>query len=361
MAAMAHPQTLDGTPRNDARDLARIRSWLLVVAALVFLMVSIGGATRLTGSGLSITEWQPIVGTLPPLSQADWAEAFAKYRQIPQYEHANRGMSLEAFKAIYWWEWTHRFLGRLVGAVFLLPFLYFLATARISRGLMARLAGIFVLGALQGAVGWYMVRSGLADRIDVSQYRLALHLGLAILILGALIWVALSLDPRRDNPAVGWQPQAIAAGVIVLLLFVQILLGALVAGLKAGAGYNTWPLMDGRLVPSGLGAMAPWYLNLFENAMTVQFNHRVVAYALVAVVLWHAWSVMRAADGAGGRGSALILAVAAVAQAALGIWTLLAQVPLALGLAHQAGAAALFGIAVWHLHKLRHAEAQTTP
>ena len=265
MVAMAHSHTLDETRPVDARDLARIRAWLLVVAALVFVMVSIGGATRLTGSGLSITEWQPIVGTLPPLSQADWLEAFAKYRQIPQYEHVNRGMSLEAFKVIFWWEWTHRFLGRLIGAAFLLPFLYFLAAGRISRALAARLAGIFALGALQGAVGWYMVRSGLADRIDVSQYRLALHLGLAILIFGALIWVALSLDRRRDSAA--WSPQAIAAGLIVLLVFVQIELGALVAGLKAGAGYNTWPLMDGRLVPSGLGAMQPWYLNLFENAL----------------------------------------------------------------------------------------------
>jgi cytochrome c oxidase assembly protein subunit 15 len=361
MIAMAHSQTLAETRPDEARDFARIRVWLLVVAALVFLMVSIGGATRLTGSGLSITEWQPIVGTLPPLSQADWAEAFAKYRQIPQYEHVNRGMSLEAFKAIYWWEWTHRFLGRLVGAVFLLPFLYFLATARISRGLRPKLAGIFALGALQGAVGWYMVRSGLADRIDVSQYRLALHLGLAILILGALIWVALSLDPRREGPALGWQRQAITAGLIVLLLFVQILLGALVAGLKAGTAYNTWPLMDGRLVPGGLGAMQPWYLNLFENAMTVQFNHRVVAYALILAVLWHAWSIMRGTDGARSKASAAVLAVAVLAQAAVGIWTLLAQVPLALGLAHQAGAAALFGIAVWHLHSLRHPGGRTAP
>ena len=358
---MAHSRTLAETRPDEARDLMRIRAWLLAVAALVFLMVSIGGATRLTGSGLSITEWQPIVGTLPPLSQADWAEAFAKYRQIPQYEHVNRGMSLESFKAIYWWEWTHRFLGRLVGAVFLLPFLYFLATARISRGLVAKLAGIFALGALQGAVGWYMVRSGLADRIDVSQYRLAVHLGLAILIFGALIWVALSLDRRRDGPALGWQPQAIAASLIVLLLFVQILLGALVAGLKAGTAYNTWPLMDGSLVPGGLGAMEPWYLDLFENALTVQFNHRVAAYALVAAVLWHAWSAMRGTDGARSKGSALMLAAAVVAQGALGVWTLLAQVPLALGLAHQAGAAALFGIAVWHLHRLRHPAGQTAP
>jgi cytochrome c oxidase assembly protein subunit 15 len=358
---MAHSHTLDETRPDDARDLARIRAWLLVVAALVFLMVSIGGATRLTGSGLSITEWQPIVGTLPPLSQADWLEAFARYRQIPQYEHVNRGMSLEAFKVIFWWEWTHRFLGRLIGAVFLLPFLYFLAAGRISRALAARLAGIFALGALQGAVGWYMVRSGLADRIDVSQYRLALHLGLAILILGALIWVVLSLDRRQDLTRATQSRQPIAAGLIVLLVFVQIVLGALVAGLKAGAGYNTWPLMDGRLVPSGLGAMQPWYLNLFENALTVQFNHRVVAYALVLAVLWHAWSVTRVTEGTPIRRSAVVLAVAILAQAALGIWTLLAQVPLALGLAHQAGAAAVFGVAVWHLHVARHTEPRTAP
>jgi heme a synthase len=358
MAAMAHSHTLDETRPDDARDLARMRAWLLVVASLVFLMVSIGGATRLTGSGLSITEWQPIVGTLPPLSQTDWLEAFAKYRQLPQYEHVNRGMSLEAFKVIFWWEWTHRFLGRLIGAAFLLPFLYFLAAGRIPRALTAKLAGIFALGALQGAVGWYMVRSGLADRIDVSQYRLALHLGLAMLILGALIWAALSLDRRQDR---GRTAQAIAPGLIVLLVFVQIALGALVAGLKAGVAYNTWPLMDGQVVPSGLGAMQPWYLNLFENAMAVQFNHRVVAYALVLAVLWQAWSVTRRTYGTRVRGSAVVLAVAVLTQTALGVWTLLAQVPLVLGLAHQAGAAAVFGVAVWHLHVMRHAEPRTAP
>ena len=177
---MAHSQTLDETRPYDPHRIAPIRAWLYAVAALVFLMVSVGGATRLTGSGLSITEWQPIVGVLPPLSEADWLEAFARYRQIPQYEHVNRGMGLEDFKVIFWWEWAHRFLGRLVGAAFLLPFLFFLAAGRMPRGLAARLAGIFALGALQGAVGWYMVRSGLATRIDVSQYRLALHLGLEI-------------------------------------------------------------------------------------------------------------------------------------------------------------------------------------
>jgi cytochrome c oxidase assembly protein subunit 15 len=347
---MAQLETLVETGPCADRNIARVRIWLYAVAALVFLMVSIGGATRLTGSGLSITEWQPIMGAVPPLTEADWQQAFRKYREIPQYQHVNRGMSLEAFKFIYWWEWTHRFLGRLIGAVFLVPFLYFLATGQIPRAMTGRLAGIFALGALQGALGWYMVSSGLATRIDVSQYRLALHLGLAILIFGALLWVALSLGPTKGRHAAGWSPQARTAGAILALMFLQTLLGGLVAGLKAGFGYNTWPLMDGQLIPDGLGVMQPWYLNLFENAMTVQFNHRMVAYVLTAAVVWHAW---RLREEVAGAMSAKVLAGAVVAQAALGIWTLLAQVPLALGLAHQAGAAAVFGVAVWHLHVLR--------
>lgn len=348
---MAQLETLAEAGPDADRNIVRVRAWLYVVAALVFLMVSIGGATRLTGSGLSITEWQPIMGAVPPLTEADWQQAFAKYREIPQYQHVNRGMSLEAFKFIFWWEWTHRFLGRLIGVVFLVPCLFFLATGQIPRALTGRLAGIFALGALQGAVGWYMVSSGLATRIDVSQYRLALHLGLAILIFGALLWVARSLGERPAWPPARWSPQARAAAAILALLFLQILLGGLVAGLKAGAGYNTWPLMDGHLIPDGLGVMQPWYLNLFENAMTVQFNHRMVAYALAAAVVWHAWSLRHDESGAGT--SAMVLAGAVLAQAALGVWTLLAQVPLALGLAHQAGAAAVFGVAVWHLHVLR--------
>jgi cytochrome c oxidase assembly protein subunit 15 len=355
---MAHSQTLDAARPDRARHLAHLRIWLLAVAALVFLMVSVGGATRLTGSGLSITEWQPIMGTLPPLSQTEWLDAFAKYQQIPQYHHVNRGMSLEAFKFIFWWEWTHRFLGRLIGFAFLVPFVIFLAAGQIPRGLTARLAGLFALGALQGFAGWYMVSSGLADRIDVSQYRLALHLALAILIFGALLWVALSLDDAPGRSAAGRAAGTRAAAAIVLLVLMQIVLGAFVAGLKAGAGYNTWPLMDGRLIPDGLGAVEPWYLNLFENALTVQFNHRLVAYVLLAVTLWHAWSMRLGAHDSRCRTSALVLAVAVLAQAALGIWTLLAQVPLALGLAHQAGAAAVFGFAVWHLHALSHPRLQ---
>jgi cytochrome c oxidase assembly protein subunit 15 len=349
---LAAQRTRPAAARRDA-----VRVWLYLVAVLVLLMVIVGGATRLTGSGLSITEWQPIMGTVPPFSEAAWQEAFDKYRQIPQYKLLNAGMSLSAFKAIYWWEWTHRFLARLVGAAFLLPFLYFLARGLIGRALLARLASIFALGALQGFIGWYMVRSGLVDRTDVSQYRLALHLSLAVAIFGALLWVALSLRPGRIGEAsaasTAWQRAR--GGLIAALVLMQIVAGAFVAGLKAGFGYNTWPLMEGRLVPNGLGAMSPWWANLFENALTVQFNHRLLAYLIALVVFWHLWRLMRSASGSAARPSGLALAWAVLAQIGLGIWTLLAQVPVALGLAHQALAVALFGIALWHWHRLRHA------
>ncbi len=333
------------------RGTSAVRVWLLAVAALVFLMVTVGGATRLTGSGLSITEWKPIMGVIPPLTEADWQEAFAKYRQIPQYTQLNRGMSLEAFKAIFWWEWGHRFLGRLVGAAFLVPFVVFVALGYVRRSLVPKLAGLFLLGGLQGAIGWYMVASGLSERVSVSQYRLALHLGLAILILGALIWTALSLEENRAAHRASSKVR-FGAGLLSSLTFLQILLGAFVAGMKAGFGYNTWPLMDGQLVPAGLFIMEPWYANLFENAMTVQFNHRLAAYLLTAAALWQAWATMRE-NGPGSlwmRRSAAILAGAVLLQVVLGIATLLAQVPLSLGLLHQAGAAAVFAIAVWHLH-----------
>ena len=350
---MVHQQTVAAHATAAARGPGPVRAWLFIVAALVLLMVSIGGATRLTGSGLSITEWQPIMGVVPPLSDTDWQEAFGKYKQIPQYQHVNRGMSLEAFKFIYWWEWTHRFLARLVALVFLVPLLYFLATGRISRELAPKLGGLFALGGLQGAIGWYMVRSGLAGRVDVSQYRLALHLSLAIAIFGAVLWVALSLGPRQSGRAASPARLRAGATVIVALVFLQIVAGAFVAGLKAGAGYNTWPLMDGRLIPQGLGAMWPWWANLFENALTVQFNHRLLAYVLAIAVLWHLWSLMRQAEITRVHLSGFALALGVLAQVALGIWTLIAHVPLALGLAHQAGAVAVFGLAVWHLYSLR--------
>jgi cytochrome c oxidase assembly protein subunit 15 len=266
-------------------------------------------------------------------------------------------MGLDDFKFIFWWEWAHRFLGRLIGLAFALPFLYFLARGVISRALMPKLLAIFALGGLQGAVGWYMVQSGLADRIDVSPYRLALHLGVAFLILGAILWVALSLgaEERKSVRCLTLTPpQRRVAGILVVLVFLQILLGGLVAGTKAGLAYNTWPLMDGRLVPPGLAILSPWYLNLFENVLTVQFNHRLLAYLVAAVALWHAASVARTAVDEPVRWAALALAIAVLAQIALGIWTLLAVVPLSLGLAHQAGAVAVFTLAVWHLHRVTH-------
>jgi cytochrome c oxidase assembly protein subunit 15 len=326
-----------------------LRAWLLALAMLVLLILSVGGATRLTGSGLSITEWQPIIGALPPLTEADWREAFAKYRQIPQYERVNRGMDLEAFKVIYWWEWAHRLLGRLLGVVLLVPLVYFLVARQITPSLMAKLGCLLLLGLLQGAAGWYMVHSGLSGRIDVSPYRLALHLGLAMAIFGALVAMAFADDARGSTAAA--RRGAGSAALIVAVVFLQILLGAFVAGLKAGLSHNTWPLMDGRLVPAGLGAMDPWYLNLFENAMTVQFDHRLVAYLLLLVTLWHAWRVRR--SEARIARAALGLAAAVLAQAGLGVWTLLAHVPLPLALAHQAFAAGVFAIALWHLQLLR--------
>lgn len=328
--------------------------WLYVLTAMVFLMIVVGGATRLTDSGLSITEWKPIVGIIPPLTDAAWHDAFEKYRQIPEYHIVNRGMSLEAFKAIFWWEWGHRFLGRVIGIVFFVPFVWFMWMGQVPRRLAPRLVALFLLGGVQGAIGWYMVRSGLIDRVDVSHYRLAVHLGVAVAILGLLLWTALDLGARasvapKAAPGVG---QHWTAAALVVLIFLQVLLGALVAGLKAGLSHNTWPLMDGALIPAGLGAMSPWYLNAFENVLTVQFNHRVAAYAIAVAAVWHVATILRSPAGADIRFSAGVLGLGVLAQIGLGIWTLLAQVPLSLGLAHQAGAAVVFSLAVWHLHRI---------
>ena len=349
--AMATLDTLTSTTHARPRSLAPVRWWLYAVAALVVVMVSVGGATRLTGSGLSITEWKPIMGAIPPMSAADWQEAFDKYRQIPQYKQVNRGMSLEAFKTIFWWEWGHRFLARLVGVAFLVPFLVFLSLGYIRRSLVPRMVGLFALGGLQGFIGWYMVASGLSERVSVSQYRLALHLGLAFVILGALVWTALTLEDegKARAPSRWWR-----GGLVLLAVaFVQVELGALVAGMKAGLAYNTWPLMDGQLVPKGLFVMQPWLINLFENAMTVQFNHRVMAYVLTVLVAVQLWRITMGTSTPAQRTSALALAGITLLQVVLGIWTLVAHVPLSLGLVHQFGAAILFVTVVWHLHTLK--------
>jgi heme a synthase len=327
--------------------------WLFAVAGLVLAMVTVGGATRLTGSGLSITEWQPILGAIPPITEADWIVAFAKYQQIAQYKLVNAGMSLGDFKFIYWWEWSHRQLGRFIGLAFAVPLLVLAWTGAIPRALMPKLLGLLALGGLQGAMGWYMVRSGLTDRVSVSQYRLAAHLTLAAIIFAGLIWVALDvLDRSRVRLKTLAHGAATTSRVLIGLVLAQIALGAFVAGTNAGLSHNTWPLMDGRTIPSGLLAMSPAWLNAFENVATIQFNHRMAAYLLAAIALWHGWRCWRTADDEHVRRSGLLLVAAVLAQIGLGVWTLLLAVPLWLGLAHQAMAMILLGIAVWHRHAI---------
>ena len=332
-----------------------IQIWLAAVAALVFAMIIVGGATRLTDSGLSITEWQPLLGAIPPLSEADWQAAFTKYKTIPQYASVNKGMTLAAFKTIFWWEWAHRFLGRIVGVVFAIPFVWFWARGALSPRLTVKLGGVLALGALQGAVGWYMVSSGLAERIDVSQYRLALHLSIAFLIFGALVWLILDLSPERSEArlqTVG-RSDRILAYVLAVAVFSQVAIGGFVAGLKAGRAFNTWPLMDGKFIPDGFLRLEPWWVNLTENIPTVQLNHRMAAYVIVAVAIWHAMRLVRTADDERVVQSALLLAGGLLAQMGLGIWTVLMAVPIELGIAHQAFAAVMFALAVLHVHRMR--------
>jgi cytochrome c oxidase assembly protein subunit 15 len=361
-SAVAH--SLEGpmeAPAMPARHLRALRFWLAVVALLIVAMVLVGGATRLTDSGLSITQWQPIVGAIPPLSHADWQEAFDAYKKIPEYSQINPGMTLEAFKSIFWWEWAHRFLGRFIGIVFFVPFLVFWLAGYIPRTLMPRLLGLFVLGGLQGALGWYMVKSGLVDRTDVSQYRLAAHLGVAVAILGYTLWLLFGLGAGRRNVA-SWGAMAFVAGLVLLLVYVQVLAGAVVAGIDGGLSYNTWPLMNGAFVPDGLGAAAPWYLNLFENPLTVQFDHRMLGYTVVTAAIAQAIWLSLKRDGQPLVGSAVTLAVLALLQATLGVWTLLLAVPIQLGLAHQAGAIFVFATALYHFWRARHEAApEATP
>jgi cytochrome c oxidase assembly protein subunit 15 len=323
-----------------------IRLWLYAVAALVLAMVLVGGATRLTESGLSITEWRPVMGTLPPLGDLQWQSEFEKYQAIPQYRALNAGMSLDAFKTIYWWEWTHRLMGRTIGAAFLLPFLWFLWRGWIGPGLRGRLWVIFGLGALQGAVGWWMVASGLADRVEVSQYRLATHLVLACVIYVALLWTA---QPLVEQPHVPARVRVGAIGLLILVL-AQIYLGALVAGLRAGHIYNTWPLIDGALVPdaSRLFFDVPLWRNFFENTLTVQFGHRMVAYAIFVVALLHAFDAGRCIKTGPTVAGAVILAGAVTLQAMLGIFALLMVVPIGLALMHQAMAMVVLTVATLH-------------
>ena len=328
-----------------------VRAWLYAVAALMVLTLVVGGATRLTESGLSIVEWKPVAGVIPPLSQQAWQVEFGKYQQIPQYRELNRGMNLHEFKTIYWWEWSHRLLARLVGAAFLLPFLFFLWRGWIEPGLKARLWTLFGGGALLGAVGWWMVSSGLAGRVSVSQYRLAFHLTLACAIYAAILWTARGLATSAFDP-VPRRLRLTAAGLAILVLF-QIYLGALVAGLDAGLVFNTWPQIDGALIPSAerLWFESPGWRNLFENTLTVQFDHRMAAYVLWIVAVFHLIDVIRAKRSGAVLNGALVLACAITLQAGIGIVTLLHQAPLPLALLHQIMGIVVLTIAVIHAER----------
>ncbi len=382
-----------------AANRGAVATWLFVCCALIFLMVVVGGITRLTLSGLSITEWKPVVGILPPLSSADWAAEFSKYKQIPQYQLIHHAMTLDEFKTIYFWEYLHRLLGRLVGVAYAVPFVWFLVQRQLPRSMILPLAGILLLGFGQGALGWYMVESGLADRTEVSQYRLVAHLALALLIYAAILWVALGLfqSPslplrgEREGPVAkqgegevgdavpptlgpphptlssrpaggegfkgaafpfcrGWRR---AAEAVILLIAVTIAAGGLVAGTHAGLVYNTFPLMDGQLVPVGYGQLHPFWLNWFENVAAIQFDHRVLALATAVLVLL-VWAAGMSAALPRAIRLALHALLAAVAlQMALGIATLLLVVPITLAAAHQTAAMLLLTAAIVLRHTLR--------
>lgn len=330
-------------------SLKPVRYWLYCVALFVVAMVLVGGATRLTDSGLSITEWAPISGVIPPLSQADWDAAFAQYRTTTEFQTINRSMTLNEFKPIFWWEWGHRFLGRLIGLVYAIPFIWFWVSGRLDRRLKVGLSILFVLGGLQGFIGWWMVKSGLIGRVDVSQIRLAIHLTLASIIFALALWFARSTVAHSEAGVTRLSGQGTA---LIVLILVQIFWGGLVAGLDAGMVFNTWPLMNGSFVPEGWLAMSPLVINFFENANAVQFFHRCLAYALLVAAISHAISAHRTVPGSTHMRRSFLLAGLVFCQALVGIVTLLMQVPLFWALVHQLGALIVLAFAVAHRHGL---------
>ena len=351
---------IDARPRGARRA---VRAWLLVLFALVVAMIAVGGLTRLTDSGLSITEWKPVTGALPPLNEADWEAEFALYRQIPEFQLQNAGMDLSQFKSIYWWEWSHRQLGRVIGLVWALGFAGFLLTRRVPPGWVPRLLGLGALGGLQGLVGWWMVSSGLrGTMLDVASYRLATHLGLAFVILGLIAWYALHLSrPEAElmqARRAGERKLFAGATGLMHMAFLQILLGALVAGIDAGRNYTDWPLMAGGLTPPDMWQIEPWWRNLFENDGTVQFMHRVAGYLLAALIVFSWWRARSSGNGATRFAFNVVLALGAV-QVLLGIMTVMHGAPVGLALTHQLGAVALWVAILRARHRARYPLAQS--
>ncbi len=341
------------TQRKHADHDRQVAAWLLLCAAVIFGMIILGGVTRLTNSGLSMVEWKPLMGAIPPLSEEAWQATFDKYKQFPEYQKVNRGMDLHGFKSIFMFEYLHRLLGRMIGVLFFLPMLFFAMRGWVRPGVMPQLWGLFALGALQGLLGWYMVKSGLVDNPRVSQYRLTAHLGLAVLIYAFMLWVAMGLlAPARS----GRHPLAGKGLGLVVLIYLMILSGGLVAGTRAGFAFSTWPLMGTSFIPPGLYATDPAWLAAFDDITTVQFNHRIFAYVIFALVhlfAWRAWR--RGLNGRQALATGLLLA-AVWLQAGLGISTLLLHVPVSLAAAHQGGAVLLLSAALFAAHSLRRGE-----
>lgn len=343
---------MSGLPQ-DIRNNRQIAIWLFLVCAAIFIMLVIGGATRLTNSGLSMMTWDPLMGWIPPLSEAAWQDSFAHYQRIPEFHELNPDMDLQGYKGIFLLEYVHRVWGRLIGLFFLLPFLYFLFAGKVQKALRPQLIGMFILGGMQGVVGWYMVSSGF-DQAHVSQYRLTIHLLMAFIIVAYIFWVALGLFfPKQEASLYDVKPLRRFVGGLTALIFVTVAAGGFVAGLDAGFAYNTFPLMDGGIVPEGYGQMQPFYMNMFENIAAVQFNHRLLAES-VLVLLIVMWLFARRFELAGRArlGVNLMLGMGAI-QFSLGVATLLMVVPVSLGVAHQGGAMLLFFIALFTLHALK--------
>ncbi|MFA5913220.1 MAG: COX15/CtaA family protein [Burkholderiales bacterium] len=348
----ADPAAANSGGEPGARTRYPVALWLLACCAMVFAMVVVGGVTRLTHSGLSIVEWQPIVGTLPPLNEAQWLETFGKYQLTPEYQKVNQGMSLNAFKSIFWWEYFHRLLGRTIGLVFLLPLLWFWRHGNIDRPLALKLTGVFVLGGLQGALGWYMVKSGLVDDPRVSQYRLTAHLAFALAIYASMLWTALGLLYPGTARAAQPRLRRFSWGVTAMVAY-MVLTGGFVAGIHAGLAYNTFPLMNGHIVPPEIFMLRPWHLNFFNNMATVQFDHRLGAWLLALLVPWFWLSARRETLSPRARLCIHLLLGMLALQITLGISTLLLVVPVPLAAMHQAGAVLLLTIALLTNHALR--------
>lgn len=327
----------------------QIALWLLTCAVVILGMILLGGVTRLTNSGLSMVEWRPLMGVIPPLSEADWQELFLKYQQFPEYQIINKGMSLDEFKPIFMYEYLHRVLGRLIGIIFAVPFLYFFVTKKLSPKLALRLLGLLILGGCQGVLGWYMVKSGLVDNPHVSQYRLTAHLGLAVLIYSFIVWTALDLLNKQSHQA---GTLALPSVVILAMIFVMILSGGLVAGTRAGYAYSTWPLMGDSFVPAGLYTLQPMWLSAFEDITTIQFNHRILAYIIALVVFGFVYKAFKLKVSGRLRWAVFALLALLVIQISLGISTIIFYVPVAVAAAHQVGAVALLTVAIFISHSL---------